>query len=220
LTTTVQARAVPTGAIFVGRTKGSRQRGEAERVFVAILRKANGDLVVVTDRGLTIGRDPVNDVILNQDKLVSRSHAEILLRDRQWYLIDLGSRNGTVVNVRAAQRHPLRDGDVIGIGSTTFEFVSESDPHVTEAPAIVSRPESPASLTEREHDVLRLISQGFTDKVIAERLFISVNTVRSHLERIREKTGLRRRSELTRFAITLELGDEKEFLAEGGRGGP
>jgi pSer/pThr/pTyr-binding forkhead associated (FHA) protein len=63
---------------------------------VAILRKANGDRVVLTDRGVTIGRDPVNDVVLNQDKLVSRAHAEILLRDRQWYLIDLGIRNGTV----------------------------------------------------------------------------------------------------------------------------
>jgi pSer/pThr/pTyr-binding forkhead associated (FHA) protein len=187
---------------------------------VAILRKTNGDLVVLTDRGVTIGRDPVNDVILNQDKLVSRSHAEILLRNGQWYLIDLDSRNGTVVNGRAAHRHPLRDGDEIGIGSTSFEFVSESDPHDTEAPALVPRHESPVNLTDRERDVLRLISRGFTDKVIADRLFISVNTVRSHLERIREKTGLHRRTELTRFAITLELGDEREFLAEGGGGAP
>jgi DNA-binding CsgD family transcriptional regulator len=168
---------------------------------------------VLTDRGVTIGRDPVNDVVLNQDKLVSRAHAEIHLRDRQWYLIDLGSRNGTVVNGRAAHRHPLRDGDVIGIGSMSFEFVTESDPHDTEAPATVARHEAPAHLTERERAVLRLISEGLTDKVVAEQLFISVNTVRSHLERIREKTGLRRRSELTRLAITLELSDERENLA-------
>jgi DNA-binding CsgD family transcriptional regulator len=65
------------------------------------------------------------------------------------------------------------------------------------------------TLTERERDVLRLISAGLTDKVIAERLFISANTVRSYLERIREKTGLHRRSELTRLAIELGL-DEQE----------
>jgi pSer/pThr/pTyr-binding forkhead associated (FHA) protein len=181
--------------------------------FVAILRNANGDRIVLTDRGITIGRDPVNDVVLNEDKLVSRAHAEILLRDRQWYLIDLGSRNGTAVNGRAAHRHPLRDGDVIAIGSMNFEFVTKSDPHDTEAPAIVPRHEAPVHLTERERAVLRLISEGLTDKVVAEQLFISVNTVRSHLERIREKTGLRRRSELTRYAITLELGDEREYLA-------
>jgi len=35
----------------------------------------------------------------------------------------------------------------------------------------------------------------------AERLFLSVNTVRSHLERIRDKTGARRRPELIRYAL-------------------
>jgi pSer/pThr/pTyr-binding forkhead associated (FHA) protein len=162
-------------------------------------------MVRLADLGTTIGRDPTNDVILHEDKMVSRSHAEIVLRNEQWYLVDLGSRNGTLVNGRAAQQHPLRDGDVIGIGSSRFEFVLESDPHDTEAAAVVIHDASSVGLTERERDVLRLISQGLTDKVIAERLFISANTVRSHLERIREKTGLRRRSELTRLAIGLGL---------------
>ena len=67
---------------------------------------------------------------------------------------------------------------------------------------------SSLSFTERERDVLRLISEGLTDKIIAERLFISANTVRSYLERIREKTGLHRRSELTRLAIELGLDDQ------------
>jgi pSer/pThr/pTyr-binding forkhead associated (FHA) protein len=172
---------------------------------VAFLRKSDNEMVKLADLGTTIGRDPTNDVILHDDKMVSRSHAEIVCRNEQWYLIDLRSRNGTLVNGRAAQRHPLREGDVIGIGSARFEFVQESDPHDTEAAAVVIHDESSVGLTERERDVLRLISQGLTDKVIAERLFISANTVRSHLERIREKTGLRRRSELTRLAIGLGL---------------
>ena len=44
-------------------------------------------------------------------------------------------------------------------------------------------------------------STGATDAQIARRLFLSVNTVRSHLERIRDKTGARRRPELVRYAI-------------------
>jgi pSer/pThr/pTyr-binding forkhead associated (FHA) protein len=166
-------------------------------------------MIRLTDLGVTIGRDPTNDVILEEDKLVSRSHAEIVVRNEQWYLVDLGSRNGSVVNGRPARRHPLRDGDIIGIGSTHFEFVLESDPHDTEPAEIVPRDESSSlSFTERERDVLHLISEGLTDKIIAERLFISANTVRSYLERIREKTGLHRRSELTRLAIELGLDDQ------------
>jgi DNA-binding CsgD family transcriptional regulator len=172
--------------------------------LVAYLRRPDKGLIRLGDGGVTIGRDPTNDVILEEDKLVSRSHAEVVVRSEQWYLVDLGSRNGTIVNGRAAHRHPLRDGDIIGIGSAHFEFVVESDPHDTEVAAAIPRHDL-VNLTEREREVLRLISEGLTDRVIAERLFISANTVRSHLERVREKTGLRRRSELTRLAIELGL---------------
>jgi DNA-binding CsgD family transcriptional regulator len=40
---------------------------------------------------------------------------------------------------------------------------------------------------------------------IAERLYISVSTVRSHLDRIRDKTGSRRRADLTRLALQAGL---------------
>jgi DNA-binding CsgD family transcriptional regulator len=182
----------------------SREEHCKEEV-VAFLRRPDQKLIRLTDRGITIGRDPTNDVTLEADQLASRSHAEILVRNGQWYVVDLGSRNGTVVNGRATPRYPLRDGDVIGIGSTHFEFVLESDPHNTGAAEVVPPDEVTVSLTEREREVLRLVSEGLTDKLIAEQLFISANTVRSHLERIRQKTGLRRRSELTRWAIGLGL---------------
>jgi DNA-binding NarL/FixJ family response regulator len=55
-------------------------------------------------------------------------------------------------------------------------------------------------LTNREQAILRLVGQGLTDKEIAEQLFISPRTVQSHLGRIRQKTGLSRRSALARWA--------------------
>jgi DNA-binding NarL/FixJ family response regulator len=56
-------------------------------------------------------------------------------------------------------------------------------------------------ITRREREVLRLLAEGLTDVEIAKRLDIGVRTVRSHLDRIRSKTGRRRRSELTRLAL-------------------
>lgn len=56
-------------------------------------------------------------------------------------------------------------------------------------------------LTGREREILALVAQGERDVDIAEALSISVWTVRSHLDRIRDKTGQRRRADLTRFAI-------------------
>jgi DNA-binding NarL/FixJ family response regulator/class 3 adenylate cyclase len=62
-------------------------------------------------------------------------------------------------------------------------------------------PSGSLALTEREKEVLALVAQGERDQDIAETLFISVRTVRSHLDRIRDKTGRRRRPDLTRLAL-------------------
>lgn len=62
------------------------------------------------------------------------------------------------------------------------------------------------ALTKRERDVLALVAAGEKDQDIAEQLFIAITTVHSHLERIRDKTGARRRAELTNLAHRLGIG--------------
>jgi len=69
-------------------------------------------------------------------------------------------------------------------------------------------PQAPPGLRQlspRERELITLVAQGATDLQIAERLFISVRTVRSHLDRIRDKTGCRRRADLTRLALQADL---------------
>ncbi len=56
-------------------------------------------------------------------------------------------------------------------------------------------------LSAREEELVTLVAQGRTDAQIAEQLYISIRTVRSHLDRIRDKTGCRRRADLTRLAL-------------------
>jgi DNA-binding NarL/FixJ family response regulator len=71
-------------------------------------------------------------------------------------------------------------------------------------------------LSGRERQVLSLLAAGERDQDIAEALSISIRTVRSHLDRIREKTGRRRRPDLTRLAI--EEGIVHEPPRKPGRG--
>jgi DNA-binding NarL/FixJ family response regulator len=61
-------------------------------------------------------------------------------------------------------------------------------------------------LQGRELEIMRLVVQGKTDAEIGQQLFISPRTVQSYLTRIRVKTGLRRRSELTRWAVEHAIG--------------
>jgi DNA-binding CsgD family transcriptional regulator len=60
---------------------------------------------------------------------------------------------------------------------------------------------SASGLSKRERELIDLVALGLTDAEIAEKLFISIHTVRSHLDRIKAKTGVRRRAELTRLAV-------------------
>jgi len=60
-------------------------------------------------------------------------------------------------------------------------------------------------LSARERELVALVAQGRTDAQIAAQLYISVRTVHTHLNRIRDKTGCRRRADLTRLALQTGL---------------
>jgi predicted ATPase/DNA-binding CsgD family transcriptional regulator len=62
-----------------------------------------------------------------------------------------------------------------------------------------------ASLSARERELVTLVARGRTDAQIAAELSISVRAVSSHLGRIRDKTGCRRRADLTRLALAAGL---------------
>ena len=56
-------------------------------------------------------------------------------------------------------------------------------------------------LSARERQIMALLAGGASNAKIAETLFVTPNTVRTHLDRIRDKTGARNRAELTRYAM-------------------
>jgi predicted ATPase/class 3 adenylate cyclase/DNA-binding CsgD family transcriptional regulator/tetratricopeptide (TPR) repeat protein len=73
------------------------------------------------------------------------------------------------------------------------------------APAQPAGPSELGQLSARERELVTLVAQGRTNAQIAAQLRISVRTVGSHLDRIRDKTGCRRRADLTRLALTEGL---------------
>jgi two-component system, NarL family, response regulator DevR len=69
--------------------------------------------------------------------------------------------------------------------------------HLTQMPG--------SELTEREREVLALVARGFTNKQIADKLYVSEKTARNHVSHILEKLGLSRRSEAAAFAVEHKL---------------
>ena len=66
----------------------------------------------------------------------------------------------------------------------------------------------PYGLTARELDALALLAAGLTNRQIAEKLFITQNTVRTHVRNIYSKTGSSNRAEAVRLATERGLSGE------------
>ncbi len=73
-----------------------------------------------------------------------------------------------------------------------------------------SIPGTDADLSPREGEVLQLVAQGAPNKKIADSLFISENTVKTHLRNIMEKLHLVNRSQAAAYAVQRGLVQYKE----------
>ena len=81
----------------------------------------DGEHVALRAGRHTIGRLPDCDLHLD-DSTVSREHAAVIRRGDRWWVLDLGSTNGTRVNGRTAAEQPLDDGDSIELGDVVVTF--------------------------------------------------------------------------------------------------
>jgi hypothetical protein len=69
-----------------------------------------------------IGRERTPGAAVLHDPNVSRRHAEVMWADGGWYIRDLGSTNGTIVNNVEVDSRMLVNGDILTIGITNLEF--------------------------------------------------------------------------------------------------
>jgi pSer/pThr/pTyr-binding forkhead associated (FHA) protein len=74
-----------------------------------------------------LGRDPTNDVCLN-DKTVSSQHARLAYHHNQWWVEDLGSMNGTYLNQEIISAPTvITNGDQLRCGLVAFEVLLETN---------------------------------------------------------------------------------------------
>ncbi|MEP7223350.1 MAG: DUF3662 and FHA domain-containing protein [Actinomycetota bacterium] len=76
---------------------------------------------VITEPCVVLGRSREAGVRIS-DVNSSRRHAELRQEGAAYWIVDLGSMNGTIVNGKRVDRQRLRDGDRIAIGSTEIVF--------------------------------------------------------------------------------------------------
>ncbi len=100
--------------------------------------------------------------------------------------------------------HHIAQGGVIVSPMMAAKLLTEFRSLGTDAMAKKTAEEED-NLSPREDEVLRLVSQGATNKEIADSLFISENTVKTHLRNIMDKLHLANRSQAAAYAVKRGL---------------
>ncbi len=196
----------------------------AERLGTAFLEYRDGDdaqRIVPLDPGVervSIGRLPNCELALAWDGEVSRAHALLEQVGGAWTLEDRGSSNGTLVNtVRIMGPCMLHDGDVIRVGRTQLIFHGGGDADMRRTTPALDR--AAPTLTDSQRKVLvelcrpALATGGgaASNREIAGALFVSVETVKTHMRALFDAFGVgavpqyHKRTELVRRALETGL---------------
>jgi FHA domain-containing protein len=220
----------PAGAQSISDLKA---RAEAERAGRPFLLYTDGDgtqRVFSFEPGtpqVPVGRQPSSGLVIDWDNEVSRLHARFEQVDGDWTVVDEGlSRNGTFVNgERLSGRSRLNDGDTVRFGATTMTFRSPQG-EVQAGPAAGAGAPPAVDLSTSQRRVLVELCRPYkdsefaspaSDEQIAEKLFLSVDAVRTHLRVLYAKLGVedvppdQKRVRLIERAFHADLISERDF---------
>jgi two-component system, NarL family, response regulator NreC len=139
---------------------------------------------------------------------------------------------GTKVLVLSMQDDPAYVREAFGAGASGYVLKEAADAEVVAAvrevasgrhyvhPTLGARlvaaeaeeraREEEDPLSEREHEILRLLALGHTNQEIASQLFLSVRTVETHRAHIMQKLRISTRAELVRYALERGMLDSAE----------
>jgi ABC-type multidrug transport system ATPase subunit/pSer/pThr/pTyr-binding forkhead associated (FHA) protein len=100
----------------------------------------------------TIGRDPSNDIVVEQDPRVSRYHARLLWNNGKWSIENVSQKAQLTVNQQSTRQAVIQNNAIIGLGAdTSFVFFSQAEPPIQQgaafdAPPVVTPQPVPAQL--------------------------------------------------------------------------
>ncbi len=123
---TLEGEAVPledkaAAILKPGKTKAAEEEatmleGEVAGSVTVLVRGKEKGSYNVTARGLIVGRDPAAADVHISDNIVSKTHVKILPKGDQFYIVDLGSTNGTYVNGQKIKETVVTPDDLVQLG--------------------------------------------------------------------------------------------------------
>jgi DNA-binding NarL/FixJ family response regulator len=162
------------------------------------------------------------DVVLLDLHLPDSSGSDLIPRMREWnagvrvlVLTGFASRHEVVPAIRAgADGYLLKDTDPDQLADAILELAGGRTVYAQEAAAALSAyvsggdlAESLGDLTAREREVLTGLGHGWSNARLAEELFVSEKTIKTHVSAVLRKLGLSDRTQAALFAVKSGLVD-------------
>ena len=167
---------------------------------------------------LSIGRLPTCELAMTWDSEVSRAHALLEQVGGAWTIEDRGSSNGTQVNTaRINGPHVLREGDVVRVGRTQIVFHAAAGEELRRTTPAIDRVAPNPTESQRKvllelcRPALERGSGAASNREIAEALYVSVETVKTHMRALFDAFDVgdvpqyHKRTELVRRALETGL---------------
>ena len=121
------------------------------------------------------------------------------LEEHLFEAVRLGAAGYLLKDLDAGELFDLLDGVSRGEAALTRAMAARLLKGMSDRSTISAAGQE--TLSEREVEVLRLVAQGYSNPQIAEELYISINTVKSHIKNILTKLNLDNRTQVATFAV-------------------
>lgn len=108
----------------IPKRRGAAKPDRPAKAYMAVLTgaKAGSQYPLLNDRQTVIGRSPGCEIHID-DTDASRRHAAVQPFGNDYYLMDMGSTNGTLVNGKPVEKRILKHGDKITLGKQVLQFI-------------------------------------------------------------------------------------------------
>jgi hypothetical protein len=196
---------------------------------LGILGRRNVEWFELEGDRITVGREDHNDVVIKDDDLVSRDHAVLERFGVRWFVRDLDSLNGVIVNnLPLTDQRALHNNDEILLGRTKCIFHDRVD--AAALPPTKKKAQCP-ELTRKEREVLVELCRDYfapasdvlpaptSRRALADRMFVTEAAVQAHLTRLYDKFELfershSRRHRLANEAIQRNCVTQRDYMSE------
>ncbi|MED4753420.1 helix-turn-helix transcriptional regulator [Brevibacillus choshinensis] len=122
------------------------------------------------------------------------------------YLMNNGKLLGSIAFVRSKKESPFQERDIRCM-EIISRFLSRTMIQYERPKRIASsKPQQETDLTAKEREVLALVQKGFGNEAIAAQMFVSINTVKKHLQSIYRKFDVTNRTSLCYKILAKESG--------------